>query len=158
MNKTSNQSKWNFGKKMESMDDAALKQRIQDAYNYEMPPLRPVPYIGEKGIVITYDYTELTGRCPVTGIQDLYRIVIDFVPDQTIPELKTLKIYYQAYEALPISHEHLCSKIFKEFNTQVKPQKLYVRLLTAVRGGVYSTIALGDTSISTSLNMRHVGI
>jgi len=156
MNKRSINQKWEFGKKMESMDDAALKKRIQDAYAHPMPPLRPVPYIGNPHEIVTYDYPELIGLCPVTGIADIYRVVIDFVPGEFLPELKTLKFYFMEYLHIPISHEHLCSKIYKEYNEQIKPKKLYVRLLTNVRGGVYTTVCLGDSSIETDLKVREV--
>ena len=156
MDKTPDKNKWAFGSKMESMDDAALKQRIQDAYNYEMPPLRPVPYIGNPDEIVTYDYPELIGLCPVTGIADIYRVIIDFVPGEFLPELKTLKFYFMEYLKIPISHEHLCSKIYKEYSEQIKPKKLYVRLFTNVRGGVYNTVRLGDQSIETDIRVREV--
>ena len=148
--------KWEFGKVMESMTGEQLRARIEEAYNWPMPKLAPIPYVGEKGIVVTYDNPELIGLCPVTGIADIYRVIIDFVPNEVVPELKSLKFYFMEYLGLPISHEHLCSKIYKEFNDQVKPAKLYVRLITNVRGGVYTTVELGDKGLLTDLKVREV--
>ena len=148
--------KFDFGKKMESFTDEQLRERIEAAYNYEMPKLRIVPYIGEDNNITTYDIGEVVARCPVTGIVDLYRVVVDFIPDQGLPELKTYKYYLMAYVDLPISHEHLTSKIYKEFKEQVKPLELLVRVLTNVRGGIYTSNSIGDRDIATDLKMRAV--
>jgi 7-cyano-7-deazaguanine reductase len=145
---------WDFSKTMEGMDDATIKERIEKAYNWPMPALRPIPYVGEKGIVTTYETNEMIARCPATGYPDTYRLIIDFIPNEVVPELKTLRFYFMDFYTLPISHEHLCAKIYKEFGEQVKPTKLYVRLLTAVRGGIYTTVQLGDASIASDTALR----
>jgi len=93
-------------------------------------------------------------NCPMTGILDTYRVIIDYIPGKYLPELKSLKFYFLSYENLPISHEHLCSKIYKEFSQTIKPKKLLVRLLTRNRGGIYTTVQLGDQSLATDLRMR----
>jgi len=152
------EAKFEFGKKMESFTDEQLKKRIEDAYTYQMPLIRTVPYVGESGLVVTYDCPEVIGRCPVTGIADVYRVVIDFVPGEKLPELKTLKFYFMGFLDLPISHEHLCSKIYKEFNDQVQPLKMYVRVLTAVRGGIWTNVTAGDLTIVSDIHVRHVGL
>ena len=133
-----------FGEKMESMNDVEIKERIEKAWNWEMDKLTPIPFVGEIDQTIEYKYPELTGLCPVTGIQDLYEVIVRFVPDKCVPELKSLKYYYMGYRDLPISHEHLQAKIYKEFKESIKPKKLNVKLNVTVRGGIYTTIEYGD--------------
>jgi 7-cyano-7-deazaguanine reductase len=105
---------------------------------------------------VTYDYPELVALCPMTGILDTYRVIIDFILKDFIPELKSLKMYFLDYKDLPISHEHICSKIKKEFEKNIQPEKICVRLFTSVRGGIYTTIKLGDDSIASSIKQRKV--
>tara|TARA_Y100000310_G_scaffold156550_1_gene155981 strand:- start:127 stop:558 length:432 start_codon:yes stop_codon:yes gene_type:complete len=131
---------FSFGKVMEDMKGKELEDRIRKAWEWEMDKLTLVPYIGEIDQKIIYDYKELTALCPVTGIQDLYGVKIDFVPNKYIPELKTLKFYLMGYRDLPISHEHLQAKIYKEFKEQVQPKKLGVELDVMIRGGIKTDI------------------
>ena len=126
---------WVYTTKIEDMTPAQLKERIRQGYEYKTKKLVIIPYLGESEVV-TYDCPEVIARCPATGIVDIYRLVIDFVPGKYIPELKSLKLYLLDFVDVPISHEHLCSKIYREFKRQVKPKKLYIRLLTNVRGGI----------------------
>jgi len=144
-------SEYDFTKKIEDMTDEQLKERIQAAYEYEMPALKPISYIGlinktkasnGDSDQIVYDYKELTALCPMTGIQDLYEIKISFIPHDFVPELKSLKMYYLAFRDLPISHEHLASKIYKEFESAVKPYKMNIELTVAIRGGIETIINL----------------
>lgn len=133
-----------FGDIMESMKGDELRERIEKAWSWEMPTLTPIPYVGGIEQVVSYTYPELTARCPVTGIQDLYTVVIKFVPNECVPELKSLKMYFMAFRDLPISHEHLMAKIYNEFNMDVRPKRLEVCLDVAVRGGIHTEIKFGD--------------
>ncbi|RKY30648.1 MAG: hypothetical protein DRP74_06550 [Candidatus Omnitrophota bacterium] len=145
---------WDYKKKIENMTFKELKERIRDGYDYSMSPIQRVPYIGKSSNKVTYDYRELVAKCPMTGILDTYRVIIDYIPWKCLPELKSLKFYFLSYEDLPISHEHLCSKIYEDFSRTIKPKKLLVRLLTRNRGGIYTTVQLGDLSLATDLRMR----
>ncbi|QDP57873.1 MAG: putative NADPH-dependent 7-cyano-7-deazaguanine reductase [Prokaryotic dsDNA virus sp.] len=133
-----------FGTIMESMKGEALKKRIKKAWDWPMDKLTLVPYVGEIAQTVEYAYPELTALCPVTGIQDLYDVRIRFIPNKHIPELKSLKFYFMNYRNLPISHEHIQAKIFKEFRQQIEPMFLEVELLVAVRGGIYTKVQYGE--------------
>jgi 7-cyano-7-deazaguanine reductase len=131
---------WNFTKKIEDMTADELKARVEQGYNAVMPTIQVIPYVGTKSAIVKYIYAELTALCPMTGIQDLYTLTIEFNPDSFVPELKSLKFYLLAYKDLPISHEHLASKIEKEFCEVVKPANISLNLDTAIRGGIKTII------------------
>lgn len=136
---------WNYVKKIEEMGDADLKKRIQEAMDFEIEnKIRSIPYLGGEELAVEYSYPELSARCPMTGVKDLYKIRIKFVPDKLIPELKSLKLYLWGYENLPISHEHLAAKIYKDFMKAIRPRILGIVLYVAERGEFVTTIALGD--------------
>lgn len=133
-----------YGSKMEDMQGDELLARVKLGWNFETPPLTPMPYIGKIKQKVRYQYNELVGLCPVTGILDLYELGITFIPGKWVPELKTLKMYLLSFKDLPISHEHLQAKIYKEFKEQVKPKWLKVELSVAVRGGIKTDIVYED--------------
>lgn len=133
--------KWEFKGKMEGMKGDELKERIQKAMDYEIEDkIQPVPYLGKTDIIVKHRYLELVARCPVTGILDLYTIVIRYIPNKWIPELKSLKFYYMGYDQLPISHEHLLAKVFGDFKNVIKPKWLKITLSVAIRGGIKTIV------------------
>ncbi len=129
-----------FCKRIEEMSNEELEERIQKAYDYPLPQIRAMPYVGEECTHVEYNTNELVALCPMTGIQDLYTLNITLTPDQHIPELKSLKFYLLAYKDLPISHEHLCSRIKRDLEETLSPAHLHVHLDTAVRGGIKTII------------------
>jgi len=131
--------RYDFTQKIEDMTDEQVKERISAAFYKEMPTIRAIPYIGSVEEV-TYSYPELTALCPMTGIQDLYNIDIIFTPNTSIPELKSLKFYFLEYRNLPISHEHLCSKIYDDFKNSIQPEDMTIKLAVAPRGGITTNI------------------
>jgi len=134
-------TEWKFTKKIEDMTPEETRERIRAGYEFPMPDLFIMPYLGTEGEV-TYSTTDLVARCPATGISDVYSLSLKFVPYEGIPELKSLKLYLNAYQDLPISHEHLASKIHNDFVRQVKPKTLETLLVAAIRGGITTTVKL----------------
>jgi 7-cyano-7-deazaguanine reductase len=136
-----------YGKTMEDMPEDKLRERIQLGMDFEIPhKIRPVPYLGVNTQLCEYTFPELEARCPVTGIKDQYIITFRYIPDQIIPELKSLKLYLWDYEEcfVPISHEHLASKLYNDFKAVVKPKDLYVELIVAGRGELFTTVRVGN--------------
>ena len=57
--------------------------------------LEPLPYENAtKNTWVTIDFPEFTSLCPKTGLPDFGIITIEYLPDQTIVELKSLKYYF----------------------------------------------------------------
>ncbi len=142
--------KLHFVTKIEEMGDKELRERIKYGFNFDIPhKIRPVPYLGKVEQVVEYAFDELVARCPMTRVKDQYKIVIRFIPHNFIPELKSLKLYYWDFEEclLPISHEHLAAKIYKEFKNIINPVKMYLRLDVAGRGELFTTIRIGDMEL-----------
>ena len=143
-----NNKKWSYTKTIEKMSDQELKRRIKDAMNFEIQnKIRPIPYIGGEKLTIEYSYPELQAKCPMTGLKDIYKIRIKFIPDKIIPELKSLKFYFIGYEEFPISHEHIIVKIYKDFKKVVQPKKIAMILYVATRGEILTTVMIGDKEL-----------
>ena len=135
-----------FKKRIEEVPEEDIKKVLEMSYNAEMPKLFAAPYFGEEEIV-TYETDEVIGRCPWTTLLDYYRVRIRYIPDKHVCELKSLKFYFLAYQYLPITHELLLSKIYKEFQEQIKPKQLEVSLEVAVRGGIKTIVEKGEIKV-----------
>ncbi|OPY24778.1 MAG: 7-cyano-7-deazaguanine reductase [Methanobacterium sp. PtaU1.Bin097] len=128
-----------FKEKIEDMDFNEILTICKDSYAKKMPGIITIPYIGvtEK---VKYTFGELTALCPMTGLPDQYTITVTISPQNLLPELKSLKMYYISYRNLPISHEHLLSKIYTDILKTVNPIYLIVELDVAIRGGIKTII------------------
>ena len=139
-----------YVKTIEQMTEAQISQRIKEAMEIELPnKLRVVDYHGGVEQIVEYKYQELVAHCPMTFILDTYEIILRFIPKKKIPELKSLKMYYWNYQDMPISHEHLAARIYKDFLEAVKPLKFYLQLNVAGRGGIFTTVQIGNKDLDT---------
>lgn len=136
---------WQYSQRIEDMSEEQVKARIEAATAYELPDkIVLIPYVAGIEETVEYLYPELSAKCPMTGQRDLYSITLRFKPDQRLPELKSLKKYFSGYDDLPISHEHLAAKIYQEFKRVVEPAEFNLKLDVAVRGGIKTTVELGE--------------
>jgi 7-cyano-7-deazaguanine reductase len=83
---------------------------------------------------------EFTCVCPVTGQPDFATIRIRYVPDKKCVELKSLKLYLQAYRNRGIYYEHVTNVILDDLVKALRPRSITVVGDFAVRGGISSVI------------------
>ena len=86
---------------------------------------------------------EFTAVCPKTGQPDFATIVITYVPDLTVVELKSLKLYLVAYRDRGIFYEHAINTILDDLVAACRPRRMTVVGRFTPRGGISS----GDGSI-----------
>ena len=132
--------KYTFKKTIEEASNEEVRKQQEKVIQLKMPDIRTVDYLYDNGGTVTYECAELTALCPMTGIQDLYTVRIQFIPDKKIPELKSLRFYFLAYRDIPIFHEHLTHKIFDDFFKAVQPKYLRIELDVALRGGIHTKV------------------
>lgn len=115
--------------KTKDINEQMLKKRVEKSYQSKLPhsKLTLIPYTGEEE-VIEYKYDDLIALCPVNFFPGFYQLKIRFVPNKLIPELRSLKLYLLDFLYLPISHEHLASKIYKEIKSQINPKQMHLSL------------------------------
>jgi len=89
---------------------------------------------------IVHTCPEFTALCPKTGQPDFATIVISYVPDALCVELKSLKLYLQAYRTRGIFYEHVTNVILDDLVACVKPRSMSVEGRFAVRGGISSVV------------------
>ena len=94
----------------------------------------------KRDYVIRHVAPEFTSRCPVTGQPDFGTVTIEYVPDRLCVELKSLKLYLQAFREEGIFYEAVTNRILDELVALLHPRSMKVRTDWTPRGGMHSTI------------------
>jgi 7-cyano-7-deazaguanine reductase len=83
---------------------------------------------------------EFTAVCPKTGQPDFGTITIQYVPDRSCVELKSLKLYLQDYRNRGIYYEHSINVILNDLVSACQPRRMTVVGQFTPRGGISSRI------------------
>ncbi len=94
----------------------------------------------ERDYVVEITYPEFTCLCPRSGYPDFASIRIEYTPDESIVELKSLKLYLNSFRTVSISHEATANRIFTDLEALLKPRKLEVTGDFNVRGNVKTIV------------------
>ncbi len=97
---------------------------------------------------ITIIIPEFTSMCPKTGQPDFGVITIEYEPDKLVMELKSLKLYVQAYRNLGIFYENAVNRIKNDVVDACKPKYLNVKGEFQPRGGIRSTVEVSYTALN----------
>lgn len=89
---------------------------------------------------IVHTAHEFTSVCPITGHPDFATIVVRYIGDATCVELKSLKLYLQAYRNEGAFYEALVNRILEDLVAVMQPRRLEVRGEFRVRGGISSVV------------------
>lgn len=93
-----------------------------------------------KDIVIKIETDEFSAVCPWSGLPDYGKIIIEYIPTETILELKSFKYYIYTFRNVGIYQEHAANKIFEDLQRVIKPKWLRVTLKYNIRGGIENTV------------------
>jgi 7-cyano-7-deazaguanine reductase len=94
----------------------------------------------ERDYIIHFEIPEFTCLCPRSGYPDFATIVIDYVPEGSIVELKSLKLYINSYRNRGISHEAVANAILDDLARTLAPRWMRVVAEFNVRGNIKTTI------------------
>jgi 7-cyano-7-deazaguanine reductase len=83
---------------------------------------------------------EFTCLCPITGQPDFATVTIEYVPDASIVELKTLKQYLWSYRDEGAFHEDVTNRILDDLVGAIAPRRLTVTTDWLVRGGIHTVV------------------
>ncbi len=99
----------------------------------------PNPRVGRR-YQINITLPEFTCKCPFSGYPDFAKIEIAYCPDQTVVELKALKLYINSYRDRYISHEESVNQILDDFVAACDPLEVHVKGDFSPRGNVHTVI------------------
>ncbi|HJT55936.1 MAG TPA: preQ(1) synthase [Ktedonobacteraceae bacterium] len=94
----------------------------------------------ERDYVAHMEIPEFTCLCPRSGFPDFATIIIDYVPDQSVVELKSLKLYINKYRNRQISHEAATNTILDDLVALLAPRWMRVVADFTVRGNIKTII------------------
>ena len=83
---------------------------------------------------------EFTCLCPLTGQPDFATIRIVYVPDRSIVELKSLKLYLWSYRDECGFHEDMTNRILDDLVAATAPRFMRLTAEFGVRGGIWTTV------------------
>jgi 7-cyano-7-deazaguanine reductase len=99
----------------------------------------PYAHPGQE-IEVRVDTEEFSALCPWTGLPDLGRLEICYVPGKKLLELKSLKLYLLSYRQVGIVQEHAAARILADLVAAVAPRELRLVLDYRVRGGLHTAV------------------
>ena len=92
------------------------------------------------------DYTirirmpEFTCLCPKTGQPDFATLHLEYVPEKSCIELKSLKMYIWSFRDEGAFHEAVTNRILADMVTACQPRFMRLTAEFMVRGGIYTTV------------------
>jgi len=101
----------------------------------------PFEYPGSNTEVV-YETDEFTAVCPWTGLPDFAKLIISYVPDQSLVELKSLKYYLTSYRNVGILQEHAINQILKDLVKLLSPTSMRIEAEYKERGGISTSAAV----------------
>lgn len=97
----------------------------------------------------TFETDELTAKCPFDfGGPDFYELTLRYEPADRALESRSLKEYLEAFRERELTAEQLGVEIHDAIDETVNPDRLYVRLEQARRGGIDEVVEVGDHELS----------
>jgi 7-cyano-7-deazaguanine reductase len=123
--------------------DQSLYENLQkDIRDLKMPEIEVWENMyADKNYWIEMDVPEFTCICPKTGLPDFATITIEYMPDKSCLELKSFKLYINAYRNVGIFHEHVVNKIMDDLIRACKPRAMNVHGKFNLRGGIKTSVS-----------------
>ena len=107
----------------------------EDAIDFAVLEVIPFDYPGSATEVV-YETAEFTAVCPWNGLPDFARLVIQYLPDSSLVELKSLKYYLTSYRNVGILQEHAVNRILQDLVQLLQPVSMVVEAEYMERGGI----------------------
>ena len=119
-------------KRFDIQQEEAIDTTVLEAIPFEYP---------DSATEVVYETEEFTAVCPWTGLPDFARLLIRYVPQQSLVELKSLKYYLTSYRNVGILQEHAVNRILNDLVQLLKPTSMTVEAEYRERGGIKTKAA-----------------
>ena len=107
-----------------------------DTFAYEFPG---------KQIWVEFEMPEFTAICPFSDFPDFAIIRLKYVPNERCIELKSLKLYINAFREVKVFHEHVINIILEDFVATCDPMKVEIEGDFHVRGNIKTIVRASYT-------------
>ena len=118
------------------------KYKIENPDTIKTSILSPMDYKyrQKRDIDIEIRQPEFSSVCPMTGLPDFGCIIIRYVPNKKIIELKSLKYYLLQYRNVGIFYEHVVNRILDDLAAVLKPKSMEITGEFTARGGITTRV------------------
>jgi 7-cyano-7-deazaguanine reductase len=124
------------GKIFSFEDESLIKTGFLESIDYTGNPQK-----------IKYETDEFSAVCPFSGLPDIAKVEIDYIPDKKIVELKSLKYYFMSYRNVGIYQEAVTDRIYKDLYNILSPKYLSIKTVYNVRGGILATCIMDSDTV-----------
>src|SRR4051794_2174538 len=107
-------------KEMSKKNSAYTAEHAKSGLDVALPDIETFPN-QFPAYEITLDNPEFTAVCPKTGLPDFGTIIITYMPDKLVLEMKSLKEYMLAYRSVGIFQENAVNRILEDVVKACKP-------------------------------------
>ena len=119
------------GKTFSFEDESGIRDNFLETIEYDGNPQE-----------ITYETDEFSAVCPFSGLPDIGKVAVHYVPGRKLVELKSLKYYFVSFRNVGIYQEAATNRIYNDLYRCLEPKYLMVRTEYKVRGGILSTCVM----------------
>ncbi|MBY0578685.1 MAG: preQ(1) synthase [Burkholderiales bacterium] len=89
---------------------------------------------------IHMEIPEFTCLCPKTSQPDFATLYLDYIPNETCIELKSLKLYIVSYRSKGAFHEAVTNLILDDLIAATQPRFMRLTAKFYVRGGIFTNV------------------
>jgi 7-cyano-7-deazaguanine reductase len=100
----------------------------------------------QRDYTVHFEIPEFTCLCPRSGFPDFATIIIDYVPDGKIVELRSLKLYINQFRDRQVSHEAVTNDILDDLVRLLQPRWMRVVAEFNIRGNIKTTVFAEHTA------------
>ena len=114
--------------------------QAQSVKNIELPEIEAWENQYRRDYTIKIVHPEFTSVCPKTGQPDFATLILDYIPDKTCVELKSLKLYMWSFREEGHFHEDVTNRILDDLVKATKPRFMRLTAKFYVRGGIFTNV------------------
>lgn len=127
------------GRNKKELEGVSLLGNQNTHYQYNYNPSVLETFINkhqDNDYMVTFTCPEFTSLCPKTGQPDFAEIIINYIPDKTMVESKSLKLYLFSFRNHGDFHEDCTNIIMKDLIKLMDPKYIEVKGNFLPRGGI----------------------
>ena len=121
------------GRVFSSDDESTIRPDFLQTIDYSGPRQR-----------ISYQMNEFAAVCPFSGLPDTGKVWVDYIPQNKLVELKSLKYYFISLRNVDIFQEDVTSRIFNDLYLLLEPEELLIKTRYSTRGGIDTTCTINS--------------
>ena len=114
-------------------DESAISPDFFQTIDYSGPRQR-----------INYQMNEFAAVCPFSGLPDTGIVWVEYIPQNKLIELKSLKYYFISFRNVGIYQEDVTYRIFNDLKPLLEPEDLLIKTRYSTRGGIDTTYTINS--------------